>query len=820
MPAYTIDLSITAKDMASSAVNKVSTALSDMGETLGAGAGGVATGAFAAAKGLKHVEDGINNFIGAVQGSLIVQVGSQLNELGRAANIAETTFNQLAGSSTVASSTLADLRVATNGVVSDMLLMEGANRIMITGLADSADEIAGLTELGVKLSGAMGVDAASGMENFVAALNNMSYERLDTLGISASAVRERVNELKETGLDTQEAFKLATLEEGRKTLERLGDAANASATGTAKLNTQLQNLTENIGQAVNNTVEAAATSLDQLIQILQIQSGSHPAQVAARQAANEAAYAFASEWGEAVNQYMTAFSPTDYSNLSAEAQRTMQQAIATAYDALQTDPTLLHDRARFMEMLLSVPESDRSVFADAMYEAYRITNAEADNQAINAEREKRLQAEAEAQRLAAEEHANNYWKAYGRAWQQRATPAVEDMTARWKALQAGFDSVEQWQEYQDQVEQATDSLGYFMTDWSNLPSIDDITDPQQIEFLSYLMGEIETDMDNIKALSEDGLLNDDDLANAQTLVDNFADMQGRIADIQNMTVSGLLGQQSGGTLGELNQMIIDAAREGGASEEELEALKRTLELQSGEQTNASIVLQDQVVPMVEDIRKSLGDEAAAIALANVNEYLKQANFVGATPDQIALGLRQATGFTATGGASSSFTVAAGDTASGIAAKYGMTVDEVLAAAGVTNARLLQPGTYGTGAQYASVAGFDASEYANGLVTPETAENMGTMASDMQAMSDNSTTVTSNFEEINVQADELTDKISTLTSGVNVITARLVVEGLERVEAVLGTLGAMGGMNMPGASPANPRNNGGRVPGADRRTVLE
>lgn len=741
MSAYTIDLSITAKDMASGAIGTITDALSGMGSTLGSGASDVATGAFAAAKGLKNVEDGLNNFIGAIQNSLIVQVGLELNEVGRQANIAEVTFTELAGGAKDADEMLKDLRTSTNNVVDDMTLMSGANRLMVTGLAKSGDEVSALTELGIKLSGAMGVDAKSGIENFSAAILNMSYERLDTLGISASRVRARVAELKEEGYSTEEAFKLATIEQGRLTLERLGIAADASATHVANLSTKMQNVTQDVGQFVNTTVESAFTTVDQFIQILQIQAGTHPVQLAAKELSQE----FVNSYYDGVAEYMTMGTGANYNALSAEGRDSFAQAIGETFTMLTNDPNIINNRQTFYDAITTIPHEQKDALIESVHAMMQLQAAEIANAAANEEY-------AKAQELAAQRHVNAYWGAYETMWKEAAQ---------------GQAIVEQ----NRLLEEAQTTFSNFALDYGSLPTLTDITDPSQLEWFTSILGQAGDDLQYIQQLTDEGLLNETDLQTAAGINDELIDVKARIDEIQGMTLEGLLGQSGGGAAGQIADMLIEQATAGGASEGEVEKLKRTLDLSTGEETAASVALQDEIVPMIDSIRRQLGADAAALAIANVDEYLKQSNFLGATSEEIAAGLSNATGFTTTGG------------------------------------------------RFAATEGFDAAEYATSIFNPETAESVSQMADDTTTMSDNVTGMVDTFAEVNTHATELDDTIARLTSGVNVITARLVVEGLERVEAVLGAIGSMGGMTA-GGNPTNPRNNGGRVPGADRRTVLE
>jgi hypothetical protein len=217
---YKITLQIDGKDNTGQALNSVNKELGEM-------QGGVnrttqAWGSF---------KTGVTTALGAfaIAGGVAAIVG-QINDLGFAANAAEKTFTQVAGGADEAAASLARMRQLTGGVIDDMSLMKGASSLLVTGIAQTNEQAEELVNLGARLGSVMGVDAAESISNLNSALLNNSFMRLDTLGISAARVRERVNELKEAGMDMSEAFSQAVLEIGSQTLEDLGAAAGVAET--------------------------------------------------------------------------------------------------------------------------------------------------------------------------------------------------------------------------------------------------------------------------------------------------------------------------------------------------------------------------------------------------------------------------------------------------------------------------------------------------------------------------------------------------------------------------------------------------------------
>jgi len=211
------------------------------------------------------------NILGAITIGGAIQLGSQLYNLGREASIAASTFTQLSGGASEAAANMDLLRVATGGIVDDMTLMQGSSKLLQMGLATTGGEVARLTELAVKLGGAMGSDATSSIENFALLLANQSVLRLDTFGISSARVRAEIERLMETGeaLNREDAFRMAVLSEGAVALDRLGSAADAAVTPVARLQTRWANFAQDFSERAAIIVEQAAATVDQLTLLIE-----------------------------------------------------------------------------------------------------------------------------------------------------------------------------------------------------------------------------------------------------------------------------------------------------------------------------------------------------------------------------------------------------------------------------------------------------------------------------------------------------------------------------------------------------------------------
>jgi len=173
------------------------------------------------------------------------------------------TFDNLTKSiGSTADAMLKELHPATMGVVSDADLMKSANKLISMGLAGSAEEAAKLSKMAVTLGTAMGKQATPAMEEFALMLANQSIPRLDTFGISAGKVRERINELMEAdkALTREQAFMAAVMEQGEISMERVGDVSETTTVKMQRIHTAVDNLKIGIGDLLIPVLDGAATA--------------------------------------------------------------------------------------------------------------------------------------------------------------------------------------------------------------------------------------------------------------------------------------------------------------------------------------------------------------------------------------------------------------------------------------------------------------------------------------------------------------------------------------------------------------------------------
>lgn len=183
---------------------------------------------------------------GALVGGLAGYAGIQgvkmlANQAGEMANYATSVrrtsvaFELLSGSSVNAAEKLQAVQRASDGGIDKLSAMNIANRAAALGMANTASELERVTKFATISGRVLGVDTAQALDNMALAASNLSFARLDQLGISSSEVRKRFQELKGTMSDS-EAFLQAMLETGERTFAGLNDGAILAASGMERLN--------------------------------------------------------------------------------------------------------------------------------------------------------------------------------------------------------------------------------------------------------------------------------------------------------------------------------------------------------------------------------------------------------------------------------------------------------------------------------------------------------------------------------------------------------------------------------------------------------
>jgi hypothetical protein len=212
---------------------------------------------------LNQAMDLMGNTLGNVINQIPQLVG-EMAQLGIQSEGASRRFTQFAGSSERAASLLESFNAATDGTVDKITAMNAAGRLLQMGLVQNENEMGAVAEMATKL-GNQTTSASDRIADFAALLANQSIPRLDNFGISSGKVRNRIKELQAAtkDLSREEAFKIAVMEEGRKSLDTLGDTSDLASTKIDKLKAAIQDAKIGIGELIVESANGSA-NIDEL----------------------------------------------------------------------------------------------------------------------------------------------------------------------------------------------------------------------------------------------------------------------------------------------------------------------------------------------------------------------------------------------------------------------------------------------------------------------------------------------------------------------------------------------------------------------------
>lgn len=146
----------------------------------------------------------------------------EIAKQGAQIEYAAVKFDRLAASiGTTGTALRKDLASATGGLISDAEAMMLAGDMMSLGLANTHDQA---VRLATVVSG-LGMD----MNQLTLTLANQTTMRFDQLGVAVTGFDERLQVLKDSGMDVNEAFTEAFLQQAEAQIERVGSVAETTA---------------------------------------------------------------------------------------------------------------------------------------------------------------------------------------------------------------------------------------------------------------------------------------------------------------------------------------------------------------------------------------------------------------------------------------------------------------------------------------------------------------------------------------------------------------------------------------------------------------
>jgi hypothetical protein len=166
----------------------------------------------------------------------------------------ESRFENLAISiGSTADALLDELNVATKGTLSDMEAMALTTDLVGLGLANDATEAVRLAKVMSGLN--------MNTNQLTLTLTNMTTMRFDALGVRVDGFKERLADLKDQGLDTDDAFKEAFLQQAEEQLLLVGDAAESSLGTFKRLEASFANVTDQAKKQMVPAFEEVADAL-------------------------------------------------------------------------------------------------------------------------------------------------------------------------------------------------------------------------------------------------------------------------------------------------------------------------------------------------------------------------------------------------------------------------------------------------------------------------------------------------------------------------------------------------------------------------------
>lgn len=207
----------------------------------------------------------IGSFVGNIAVNAVMSLGNAIVEA--ASNGAKLT--QLSGSferlsksvNQTASVMLSTMRTATKGLVSDLDLMQSANKAILLGLPVTAQEMGTLAQTALVLGRAMGLDATTALNDLVTALGRSSPLILDNLGLTvklgeanenfARSIGKSANDL--TDAERKLAFYRAAMDAARRKVDELGEAQLGAIDQLKRLGVELENNVTGQARAANES---------------------------------------------------------------------------------------------------------------------------------------------------------------------------------------------------------------------------------------------------------------------------------------------------------------------------------------------------------------------------------------------------------------------------------------------------------------------------------------------------------------------------------------------------------------------------------------
>jgi hypothetical protein len=202
----------------------------------------------------------------------VFSTADQWAEIGISAERSKLALQSLVGVGRDYTDMIDAVQAGTRGAVTEGEAAAQAYQLMRFGLADSATEMQKFMDTVSKVAAAnprLG-GTSEAITQISLTLSNMSFMRLDQLGISAGEVRQRMAALKQetAGLSTEEAFQTAVMEELTEQANALGDGILKVNDAQQRFEARWRGFKEGLGLEIAEGFEGAATAAEDFNAVL------------------------------------------------------------------------------------------------------------------------------------------------------------------------------------------------------------------------------------------------------------------------------------------------------------------------------------------------------------------------------------------------------------------------------------------------------------------------------------------------------------------------------------------------------------------------
>lgn len=224
----------------------------------------------------------IGTFLGNLAWSAVRKLGDELMvfaQRGMELPAVQASFERLSASAQVNSTEMLNaMRTGTRGLVSELDLMQSANKAMLLGLPVTTESIGTMAEAATKLGKAMGLSATKSIEDLITALGRSSPMILDNLGLTvkvsdaneayASKLGKTVEQLTEAEKKT--AFYEEAMRKAKEKTKELGDQTETLSEKLGRAWTAIGNVVTQQVANMNVGVGAALSSWQNLLKFLEL----------------------------------------------------------------------------------------------------------------------------------------------------------------------------------------------------------------------------------------------------------------------------------------------------------------------------------------------------------------------------------------------------------------------------------------------------------------------------------------------------------------------------------------------------------------------